>query len=844
MSQSITKESWYYQTSKPRTKPMIIDVTEDIKRLSRVFEEGKKKILASNPVINENPVKVFSAVPEEMKQHKCWVCWTKEERNGKMTKVPKNPNTGGSASATLPATWVTFSTAKEYYRCHTDGIDGIGYVFTEGNGVVGVDIDHCVEDGRIINDEIRELVDQCGSYVELSPSGTGIHMYVKGNWRETSGRKNNKIGADMAIEVYPSKRYFTVTGTAFGKAKPLTEDQELLDEIYDRYFAEKEEASATVPARLEEMGVEPEYVKRLQERLENRHGWLALLWEGQHTKESESEADMALICRLLKICDGDEEAVKKLFMASPYALHKDIDHRKKLDREDYWRISIDNAMDYLERHPEFEKHDDLRPLLRFDADNDGNASMLFEYMDGNVRYCKEQKNWLIYKDGCWVNDAVDQELKEKAVEMYRELKPIVKKIADERCEDSEERKKVEACLKKKIKSFDSPSGINSVITYAQSYKEFTVSESRLDTHDDMLAAGNGIINLRTGELLPFDRQLYITRRTLVNYNPDAPKPKEFLKFMDAASCGNPEWISYMQLVLGYCITGCTNQEAFFVFHGKTGQNGKSTLIKLLCDMFPQHVTTMNKVALSESKSNSELNSPLAQVKSYRMVITNENNGKRRLDEEIVRGIASGESPNVRDLFEKSKSDNSNFVPYKLVFCGNFIPKFNWRLWANMRRLCLIPFSNTVQNGKEDIHLREKLRKEIEGILAWIVKGAMRSFKERLKDKPAVVEEYTKALLYREDPIYGFVQEEIEVTDNPEDTVQAKPLHDAYNDWREFNNLESLDFDKDKSNFGNRLKELGFTKTFNSEKCVIYTGIRLRQDDHSDVESEEPENQEQ
>lgn len=791
------------------------------------------------PYKKKNSAQNFASVPEEMKQHNCWVCWSREERNGRMTKVPKNPKTGGSASTSLSGTWGTFAEAEKYYSDHVE-IAGIGYVFTEGNGVIGIDFDHCVEGSQIISEEIQELVNHCSSYVELSPSGTGLHIYVRGKWKEPGGRKNNKLGNGMAIEVYPSARFFTVTGDAYGEVRPLAEDQELLDKIYDQYFAAKEEESDMAPVKLEDLDVAPEYIKRLQDRLVNSHSWLAMLWNGQHTKESESEADMALTCRLLKICDGDEDAVRKLFLASPFALHKDSEHRKKLDREDYWRTSIDNAMGYLEQHPEFEQLDDLRPLLRFDADNDGNACMLFEYMDGNVRYCKEQKAWLIYKNGCWVNDEVDQELKEKAVKMYRGLKVTVEAIVNERCEDPEERKKVEACLKKKIKSFDSPGGINSVITYAQSYKEFTISEKQLDTHDDLLAAGNGIINLRTGELLPFDCQYYITRRTDINYNPDAPEPKEFLKFLDTASCGIQDWVDYMQLVLGYCLTGCTNQEAFFVFHGETGQNGKSTLIKILCDMFPQHVTTMNKVALSESKSNSELNSPLSQVKNYRMVITNENEGKRQLDEALVRGIASGESPKVRDLFEKSNSDNT--VSYKLVFIGNDVPKFNWRLNANMRRLCLIPFNNTISNGDEDIHLQDRLSKEREGILAWIVKGAMRSFKERLKDKPAVVEEYTKALLYREDPIYAFSQGEIIVTDNPEDTIQAEPFFEAYNDWRELHDLPRLSYKDAISGFGQRLKQLGYQKRFNSKKQVIYFGIKLRQEEESDTETEEDNKQ--
>ena len=171
-----------------------------------------------------------------------------------------------------------------------------------------------------------------------------------------------------------------------------------------------------------------------------------------------------------------------------------------------------------------------------------------------------------------------------------------------------------------------------------------------------------------------------------------------------------------------------------------------------------------------------------------------------------------------------------------------MPKFNWRLNANMRRLCLIPFNNTISNGNEDIHLQDRLSKEREGILAWIVKGAMRSFKERLKDKPQVIKEYTEALMYQEDPIYAFSQGEIIVTDNPEDTIQATELFDYYNDWRELHDLPRASYKEAISGFGQRLKQLGYQKRFNSKKQVIYFGIKLRQEEESDTKTEEDNKQ--
>ena len=836
----LSKDSWYFPIKK-YTSPnqTVIDISEDLQVVFGKDTTAKTEPSTSIQIINERVCCDFSSVPEEMKRHKAWVCWTVGERSGKSTKIPKNPKTGGNARHDFSGTWTTFEEAEKYYNDHTD-IEGIGYVFTEDQGIVGIDIDHCIADDKIISEEIQELVDRCGSYVELSPSGAGLHMYVKGKWKEPGGRKNNKLGGGLAIEVYPKERFFTVTGNAFGEVRPLTEHQELLDEIYDRYFAVKEDSSGMAPVKLDALDVAPEYIKCLQDRLANSHGWLAMLWNGQHTKESESEADMALICRLLKICDGNEDAVRKLFIASPFATQKDIEHRRKLEREDYWRMSIDNAMDYLELHPDFDRYDRFRPLLRFDGDNDGHASMLFDYMDGNILYCPEENEWAVCENGCWNRDPDVHLVRSKLIEMTKGLKSTVRSIISEKKDsmDKDEIKKAEDRLKKKIRSLGNSYGIDGTIRYAKDWCEISVSENQLDAYDDLLGVGNGIVNLRTGELHSFDRQLYITRRTEITYNPDAPEPKRFLQFLREIFAGYEEIIPYLQLCLGYCLTGCTDQEAFFVMHGETGQNGKSTLFnKILLRMFPQHIKTLSPGALQKKKDLNGHNSSLAQSKNYRMVIANENAEDFHMDEQMVRSISSGESPNVRDLY---KGVDSYKPHYKIVFCCNFVPKFNWRYQHNRRRLCLIPFRVHITEEKRDNDLDKKLWQEREGILKWLIEGAKRSFKEDLKkQKPQCIIDYTEAMFRKDDPVYAFTQDELIPTENPEDTIQAQLLFEAYNNWRQFNDLPRED---NPTKFGRRLKELGYLKGRDARNNVVYTNVMLRQECHS--EGEEADNPEQ
>lgn len=136
---------------------------------------------------------------EELKQHDKWVCWNRELRRGKATKIPKTIR-GGNADSKDPSTWASFPAVKEARRKFRYA--GVGFVF-DSTGYAGVDLDDCIE-GDSIRPEAAEVLARLHSYSEVSPSGTGIKVFVRGevpkgfNWN--------------GIEMYSDGRYFTVTG--------------------------------------------------------------------------------------------------------------------------------------------------------------------------------------------------------------------------------------------------------------------------------------------------------------------------------------------------------------------------------------------------------------------------------------------------------------------------------------------------------------------------------------------------------------------------------------------------------------------------------------------------------
>jgi primase-polymerase (primpol)-like protein len=154
-------------------------------------------------------------IPEVLKGIPNWLVWkyawnpNKKRKDGsgvlgEYDKPPFNARTRALADTTNPATWCAFDTAWAAYQ--SGHWNGIGIVLTEEMGIVGIDLDRCVNyDTDVIDDWVQEIVDQIDSYAEISPSGTGVRILAHG--RKPAGRC-----VKGSFEIYGKGRYLTITG--------------------------------------------------------------------------------------------------------------------------------------------------------------------------------------------------------------------------------------------------------------------------------------------------------------------------------------------------------------------------------------------------------------------------------------------------------------------------------------------------------------------------------------------------------------------------------------------------------------------------------------------------------
>jgi hypothetical protein len=275
------------------------------------------------------------ALPEKLKNEGLFCVWKHESRNGKQTKVPYNPRTGGKAQSNNPATFAPIDVA-EAVQHEYNGI-GLG-VF--GN-IAALDIDGCINEKGQLSELAKDVVTTMNSYTEISPSKNGIHIIIEVPGFVFDKSKYSINNRKLGLEVYvagATHKYVTVTGNSLNINPNIEERTEELKIILDKYMIRKpprQKATKTFAP-----GVNLEDQELVSRACKAKNGELfSRLFSGDWSRyQSQSEADQAL-CNMLAFWTGrDPEQMDRLFRQSGL-------YREKWEREDYRNRTIEKAME-------------------------------------------------------------------------------------------------------------------------------------------------------------------------------------------------------------------------------------------------------------------------------------------------------------------------------------------------------------------------------------------------------------------------------------------------------------------------------------------------------------------
>ncbi len=363
------------------------------------------------------------------------------------------------------------------------------------------------------------------------------------------------------------------------------------------------------------------------------------------------------------------------------------------------------------------------------------------------------------------------------------------------------------------KKFLKATSVSAIEKLARAARRYAATVDQWDAQDELLNTPGGPVSLQSGLMQDPDPSLYMSKSTLVAPKGRAPRWQTFL---DEVTGGDVDYQLFLQRVIGYCAGGSTHEHAMFFLYG-AGGNGKGIFLNTLQAVMGEYAKTAPMETFTDSK-NDRHPTDMAMLQGARMVFAQETESGRAWAESKIKSLTGGDPISARFM----RQDFFTFTPkFKLLISGNHMPQLKNVDEAMRRRLYLLPFTQTFKGKNRDPHLAETLKHEFEGILQWVVNGAM-AYEDQGLAPPAVVREATR-VYFEEEDIFELWLSECCLRDV---NAHANPT-DLFNSYRCFTELMKEPTESDRA-FRQRLKQIGFTRGSSSAKGGRYwQGLKLR-----------------
>ena len=464
------------------------------------------------------------------------------------------------------------------------------------------------------------------------------------------------------------------------------------------------------------------------------------------------------------------------------------------------------------------------PDLRWQPLTDaGNGERLRLLYGEEIRYCVEMKKWLVWDGRRWAIDeknVMRQRMKQMARTLH--LQAIGR-----------------APIEQWARKSESFAAGTAALGYAATEPGIPISALELDQQPYLLNCLNGVVDLKTGQLLPHQKEFLITKLCPVPYEPKADCPK-FKAFIEWAMGGNPDaeltqhtthLVGFLQRAFGYSLTSDVTEKALFIFYGEKGNNGKTTLLTLFRHLLGRDYSTqigIETVMTAAKNQDATMRADLADLRGTRFAITSEVEKEHKLNSRLIKYLTAGMS----DIKSCRKYENPIEFPasHKLFMDCNHRPRISDTDDAIWKRLKLVPFNVRIPDDELDRQLPDKLRAEFPGILAWAVRGALVWAKEGGLGEPPEVKAAGTEWREHDDPLKEFLEDCCEAGD--ELFVTVRDMAAAYEWWAKQSRER---FALGREAFNDRMESKGFhqkrtrTDKESGKQFRSWEGIQLRDD---------------
>jgi P4 family phage/plasmid primase-like protien len=491
-------------------------------------------------------------------------------------------------------------------------------------------------------------------------------------------------------------------------------------------------------------------------------------------------------------------------------------------------------------HPDFPVGEALRAEAErsvYPSDNTdlANSRRFVQHSQGKLLFCGSEKEYRYYdpESGVWKRDSSRRAEHEAKLVVDRMIRDAAENIvtvrrgvdAKEPTEaQSKQLKSADHRLKWALESAKNYGRITSMVRLASSDPGFQVEPDDFDADSTLFNALNGVVDLTNGKLFPHSPGLLLSKCAATAFDP-AAACTSWDAFCLSIFGGDTTLVNWIQRWFGYCLSGDVSIQLLPVFWGH-GRNGKSTFMDTLAAVVGEY---WGKAApdLMLSKRGEAHPAEVADLHGMRLAFTVESDEGRKLNEARIKEFTGDATLKARRMRENFYEFRRQF---KLILVTNHKPAVETGGDAIWRRLRLVPFnqrywdSDRGESGpaelKADRELPAKLLAERNGILAWLVRGAVAVYGDGMKlGSCGAIENETRRYEAAEDTFKQFIAEQFKATQSDSDEVLASDVRDSYQRWAAENGAKPLS----PRAITEKLLQLG-TRRRQSHGKTIYVGL--------------------
>lgn len=354
---------------------------------------------------------------------------------------------------------------------------------------------------------------------------------------------------------------------------------------------------------------------------------------------------------------------------------------------------------------------------------------------------------------------------------------------------------------KKLIGFERAARLSAILSLASTEPRLVRPLSDFDADPFTFNTPGGLVDLRTGEIVPHDSRQFVTKLAGASPDFEAPAPM-FEQFMREITDDRRELAEWIIARMGYTLTADTSLQDFEVRIG-TGANGKGVLQKLQLAIWGDYAGSVDPaILLSADKRRGGPNAELLDTRGRRVIFATETAEGDRLDSSRVKTLTGEDEQAARALF-------SNFVvrftpTAKIVLSTNAAPGLDAVDFAMRRRVRLIPFDRTFAGLARNPRIVEELLMEKDAILGLIVRAATAYAQTQALPPCEIIDAASGDFVDAQDPIVRWIEERCR---RREDALSNASV--LYSDFRSWQEADGMRNPWTQTRFGRGLESHGF-----------------------------------